>query len=400
MLRLIQGDVGSGKTTIALISCYLIMKNNFQAAFMCPTESLALQQYDEANKLFSKNYKVSLLIGSTNAKERQLILEEIKSGKINLIVGTHSLFQNDVHFKNLGLAIIDEQHKFGVNQRIKLLSKGESTHSLIMSATPIPRSLGLTQYGDLDISVINSMPSGRKGHQTRIIKPKDFNKFLNFIQTRIEMGEQAYIVVPAINESDNKNIKDLYMVWEKFKFFFPSKKIEFIHGKMKSSEKVQVFDKFKNKEINILIATSVIEVGINVVNATIMGIFNPERFGLSSLHQIRGRVGRGDRPGFCFLIIEENISKESLNRLKIIKNNNDGFKIAEEDLKIRGEGDLFGADQSGNFIQKKIANLISHKQIFAHVIEDFKSLRSEKKEEDFYYLHQQFESDQRILSTI
>ena len=260
----------------------------------------------------------------------------------------------------MAIAIIDEQHKFGVEQRLKLVSKTKGAHCLIMTATPIPRSLSLTQYGDLDISTIKVMPKGRKGHKTRIVTPDNFSNFLNFINTRLSMNEQVYIVVPAINESETQDFLHLTQVLEKFKAIFPEYKVCGLHGQLKSEEKSRAFKDFKNHEIDILIATSVIEVGINVPNATIMAILNPERFGLSSLHQLRGRVGRGSKPGFCFLVNDKKVSLESMNRLKVIEQNNDGFSIAEHDLKIRGEGDIFGKNQSGSITTKKLANIVIH----------------------------------------
>ncbi|EQC43349.1 ATP-dependent DNA helicase RecG [Bacteriovorax sp. Seq25_V] len=397
MMRLVQGDVGCGKTTVAVIAAALAISENYQAALMCPTEALALQHYSGLLKVLPSSIKIGLLLGSTSAKNKISVLGDLKSGVIDLVIGTHSLFQDGVEFKNLGLSIIDEQHKFGVEQRLKLVSKGSGSHCLIMSATPIPRSLSLTQYGDLDISIIKTMPSGRKGSQTRIVTPETFPKFLSFLKTRVEMGEQAYILVPAINESPDQNIRDLNNTFEKFKQFFPSFRIKELHGQMKADDKAQTFEQFGNHEIDILIATSVIEVGINVINSTIMAILNPERFGLSSLHQMRGRVGRGEKPGFCFLVTERSLSAESMHRLQVIENNTDGFNIAEEDLKIRGEGDLFGQEQSGVITQRKLANIIIDQDIFYHVIKDFKELESTSEVQD---MTNTLSSDEKILSTI
>ena len=361
MMRLVQGDVGCGKTSVAIVAGILSTLNNFQTALMCPTESLASQHFNEIEKYCnSLNIKCALLLGSTTSKEKKEIQRQLQNGEIQFVIGTHSLFQESISFKNLAMAIIDEQHKFGVEQRLKLVNKGVGCHCLIMTATPIPRSLSLTQFGDLDISTIKSMPGGRKGSKTRIVTNENFGNFLNFVKTRVSMHEQVYIVVPAITESPNQDISNLEDVKIRFREFFPSMKIEGMHGQMKSEDKMEIFNSFTSNKINILVATSVIEVGINILNATIMAILNPERFGLSSLHQLRGRVGRGSKPGFCFLVTENLISNDSLTRLKVIEDYSDGFHIAEEDLKIRGAGDIFGKEQSGSQNTKKIANIILH----------------------------------------
>lgn len=402
MMRLIQGDVGCGKTTIAMISAMMVVENGGQAALMCPTEALAIQHFNSCTELFDNNkYNVRLLLGSTLKNEKKQIQKELADGSIDFIIGTHSLIQETIKFKNLGLAIIDEQHKFGVDQRIRLTSKSSGTHCLIMSATPIPRSLSLTQYGDLDISTIKVMPSGRKGHKTKIVTQDSYQKFLNFIMTRLSLKEQVYVVVPAINESieSEQDFHNLVEVLEKFKKYFPDYVVAGLHGQMKSDEKAQTFSDFKKHKINILVSTSVIEVGIDVTNATVMAIINPERFGLSSLHQLRGRVGRGEKPGFCFLVNDKNISSSSMDRLKVIEENSDGFKIAEEDLKLRGEGDLFGTDQSGSQAQKRLANIILHADILYEAREDALSLITDK-DPDIEKLLQQFSLDERIFTTV
>lgn len=363
MMRMIQGDVGCGKTIIAFLNVAICTESGFQSALMCPTEALALQHFLSAEEFFQNtNVKFALLLGSTSTKDKKIIYQKLENGEINFIIGTHSLFQEAVKFKNLALAIIDEQHKFGVEQRISLINKGAGTHCLIMSATPIPRSLSLTRYGDLDISIIKSMPLGRKGHKTRIVRSETFAQYLSFIKTRLAMGEQIYVVVPAINESAEQEMHHLEEVLETYRKYFAEYKITGLHGQMKSEEKQKVFKQFKDHQCDILVSTSVIEVGINVPNATVMSILNPERFGLSSLHQLRGRVGRGDKPGFCFLVVEKELSPISMERLRVIENHTDGFIIAEEDLKMRGEGDLFGKEQSGS-AQRKFANLILHSDL-------------------------------------
>lgn len=402
MMRLVQGDVGCGKTTIAMIAAMIVIEKGAQVALMCPTEALATQHFLNCSELFDpKKYNVRLILGSTKASEKKKIQKELEDGIIHFIIGTHSLIQDTIQFKQLGLAIIDEQHKFGVDQRIRLTSKSGGTHCLIMSATPIPRSLSLTQYGDLDISTIKVMPAGRKGHKTRIVTKETFQQFLSFIMTRLSLHEQIYVVVAAINESveveqDFHNLNDIL---ERFKKYFPSHKIEGLHGQMKSDEKAQVFSAFKSHKVDILISTSVIEVGIDVINATVMAIMNPERFGLSSLHQLRGRVGRGEKPGFCFLVNDKSLSALGMERLRVIEANTDGFKIAEEDLKLRGEGDLFGTDQSGSQTQKRLANIILHADVLYEARADAINF-IQIKDPDILKLMEKFSQDDRIFTTV
>lgn len=394
-MRLIQGDVGCGKTTVAVASAFLILKTGGQVALMCPTETLALQHYREIEEILGAEFKVSLLVGSTKASVKKQINSELEDGDIDIVIGTHSLFQDSVRFKDLQLAIIDEQHKFGVEQRIKLMKKGENPHCMIMSATPIPRSLSLTKYGDLDISIIKTMPKGRKGQKTRIVTNQNLNNYLSFVKTRLEMKEQVYVVVPAIEESENEDIKNLEHTYALYQKYFPDFRITPLHGRMSPEEKEEAITKFKEHKIDILIATSVIEVGINIVNSTIMAILSPERFGLSSLHQMRGRVGRGDKPGFCFLVTDREISPESMQRLQVIEKYTDGFKIAEEDLKIRGEGDLFGQEQSGVVTQKRLANIVLNQDILYEAIEDIK-----RYPQEFDGVLNSIEVDEKVLTTI
>ncbi|MBH47966.1 MAG: hypothetical protein CME71_07315 [Halobacteriovorax sp.] len=358
MMRMVQGDVGCGKTTVAFCSGLKVIQAGHQVALMAPTESLAQQHFKnllELSKL--ANFTPALLLGGFSNSQKTSVLSGLKEGSINFVVGTHSLFQDSVEFKSLGLAIIDEQHKFGVNQRIKLVGKTEGAHCLLMSATPIPRSLSLTQYGDLEISIIKTLPGHRKGFKTKIITPDTYTKFLSFIKTRLSMGEQAYIVVPAIEESEGMDIANLNETLLRFKKYFPDHEIQGLHGQLKSDEKQAVLNDFTKGDIDLLVSTSVVEVGIDVENATVMAIINPERFGLSSLHQLRGRVGRGTKPGFCFLVCDKIPSVDSLERLRVIESTSDGFKIAEEDLRIRGEGDLFGTSQSGSGGFRRVANI-------------------------------------------
>lgn len=380
MMRIIQGDVGCGKTTVAILSSLVVLHNNYQVALMCPTEQLARQHFKSFCELFKNfNIRPSLLLGSTKTKDKKEIYEGLESGSIRMVIGTHSLIQKNLKFQNLALAIIDEQHKFGVEQRLNLVRKGNGTHCLIMTATPIPRTLQLAQFGDLDISSIKTIPSGRKGIKTRIIKTNNYPKYLSFIKTRISLGEQVYVVVPAIEESvlELKNVEQHEILYKKY---FPDLRIKSLHGQLKADEKQQIMDSFNDGKIDILISTSVIEVGINVINATVMSIYNPERFGLSSLHQLRGRVGRGNKSGFCFLVCDDKTSQDGVERLKIMEKTNDGFEIAEADLKIRGEGDLFGVNQSGAINNKRIANVFEHYQIFEQVMTDINQVRELPKQ--------------------
>lgn len=398
MMRMIQGDVGCGKTIVAYLAARIATENKFQVALMCPTEALANQHF-ESFKQLSDKLDIRLLLGSTKAKERKPLLADLKSGKVDILIGTHSLFQDTVEFNRLGLAIIDEQHKFGVEQRLRLVGKGEGTHSLIMTATPIPRTLSLAQYGDLDISSIRMMPAGRKGIKTRITEKLNYEKYVDFVKARLSQGEQAYFVFPAIDESETIDIQNVKESLKKYQASFKGFSVEMLHGQMKAEEKDKVVQDFRDKKVQILISTSVIEVGINVPNATVMSIYNPERFGLSSLHQLRGRVGRGDKPGYCFLVLDKNLPPEAMERLLVIEKNLDGFVIAEEDLKFRGEGDLFGVDQSGTVTTKKLANFLTHTAILEQVVRDVETLQTTRPE----LLEPHFErlaKDQKILDTI
>lgn len=376
MMRMVQGDVGCGKTSVALISAIIVMKNKAQVAFMCPTETLATQHFNTIKPLLQNEYKVELLIGSTKAKEKKLINQKLESGEIDLIIGTHALIQDTVQFSNLQFAIIDEQHKFGVEQRQKLYNKGQGVHTLIMTATPIPRTLQLAQYGDLDISTIRVMPGGRKGTKTRIVTNQTYEKYLSFIKTRLTLGEQVYIVVPAIEETEIQNIHTIENIISEYQKYFSEYSIAPLHGQLKSEEKAKTMKEFEENKIQILISTTVIEVGINVLNSTVISIYNPDRFGLSSLHQLRGRVGRGNKPGFCFLVAKDKISQESLSRIKIIERTNDGFEIAEADLKNRGEGNLFGQAQSGHGSDYQIASIFEHFSIFEKVSQDLERIKT------------------------
>lgn len=398
MMRMVQGDVGCGKTIVAYLASRVVNTQGFQVALMCPTEALA-QQHFESFRQLAPGSSIELLLGSTKAKEKKSILGRLKSGEIQILIGTHSLFQDSVVFQKLGLAIIDEQHKFGVEQRLKLVAKGEGAHSLIMTATPIPRTLSLAQYGDLDISSIKTMPAGRKGIKTRITEKVNYDKYLEFVKSRLLQREQAYFVFPAIEESESADIQNVKDSLKKYQALFRGFNVSMLHGQMKAEEKEKVVQDFRDQKIHILISTSVIEVGINIPNATIMSIYNPERFGLSSLHQLRGRVGRGEKPGFCFLVLDKELVPEAYQRLEVIEKNLDGFVIAEEDLKFRGEGDLFGVDQSGSVSTKKLANFLTHTAILEQVVRDVEALKSSRPE-ILDPIFEKLAKDQKILDTI
>ena len=363
MNRLLQGDVGSGKTIIAILAVALAIDNEVQVAVMAPTEILAEQHFMVFKKFMDKaQIPAALLIGNLNANDRQKILRGLKNGKIKVVIGTHALIQQDVEFKKLGLVIVDEQHRFGVLQRGDLVNKGQNPHFLAMTATPIPRTLSITYYGDMDLSIIDELPKDRIPVTTTVVQPERLDKVYNFVKEEIEAGRQCMIVYPLVEESEKS---DLAAAVETHKYLsdkvFPDLKVGLMHGRMKREEKDAVMTSFIKNEINILIATTVIEVGIDVPNTTVMIIEHAERFGLTQLHQLRGRVGRSDKKSYCILV-ERNITENSTQRLKIIESTNDGFKIADEDLKLRGPGVFFGIQQSG-FFKFKIADLLTDGKI-------------------------------------
>ena len=385
--RLIQGDVGSGKTVVAMVMLIYMAENGYQGALMAPTEILANQHYLGIKERLEKiGLRVELLTSSIKGKKKNEILEGIANGEIDIVIGTHSLIEDNVIFKKLGLIVIDEQHRFGVNQRNKLREKGFLGNLLVMSATPIPRSLALSIYGDLDLSIIDELPPGRTPIKTKwIASDEDLEKMYNFIYKKVNEGNQAYFVAPLIETSDKMALKSVDKVSEEIERKFSNKKIGIIHGKMKAKEKDDVMFKFKNKEYDILIATTVIEVGIDVPASTIMTIYNAERFGLSALHQLRGRVGRGSKQSYCFLI-SNSMTENSKQRLSIMEETEDGFRIAEEDLKLRNSGEIFGLRQSGFSDLKFIDIIYDVKTIKLVRDECIKYLKEHKGEIENVYL--------------
>lgn len=359
MNRLLQGDVGSGKTLVALMTMLIALDNHFQTCIMAPTEILATQHYATITELLNgMDIKIALLTGSTKKKDREIMLEQLKNGEMQIIIGTHALIEDTVQFKNLGYVIIDEQHRFGVEQRSKLWVKSEQPpHVLVMTATPIPRTLAMTLYGDLNVSVIDELPPGRKPVQTFHYYETKRNALMGFLRKQIEEGRQVYVVYPLIEESEKMDMRYLEEGYEYLKQMFPDFKISMVHGKMKSSEKDEQMQLFVSGKTQIMVATTVIEVGVNVPNASVMVIESAERFGLSQLHQLRGRVGRGADQSYCILLTGFKLSSESRKRMEIMTRTNDGFEISEADLQLRGPGDMEGTQQSGIPFDLKIADL-------------------------------------------
>ena len=351
MNRLVQGDVGSGKTILAVLLVLTAALNGKQGAIMAPTEVLARQHFEFVTELIIKNnlnLNVAILVGSLTAKEKRLAYEKIESGETDIVIGTHAVIQEKVHFKDLAVAVTDEQHRFGVRQREMISEKGNHPHIMVMSATPIPRTLAIIMYGDLDISVIDELPAGRKPIANCVVGTEYRPKAYNFIEKQVDSGRQVYIICPTVEYSEAVEGENVIEYSEKLnKILHPGIKVEYLHGRMKPSEKNEIMGRFARNEIQVLVSTTVVEVGVNVPNATVMMVENAERFGLAQLHQLRGRVGRGEHQSYC-IFIRGNKDQETAKRLEILNHSNDGFYIASEDLKLRGSGDLLGTRQSGD----------------------------------------------------
>ena len=365
MNRLLQGDVGSGKTLVALMSMLIALDNGYQACIMAPTEILAEQHLNTINNfLKGMDVRVELLTGIVKGKRRNTILENLAAGRVDILVGTHAVIEDTVRFARLGMVVVDEQHRFGVAQRAKLWSKSDNPpHVLVMTATPIPRTLAMTLYGDLDVSVIDELPPGRKPIQTQHVYDAQLPQLYESIRRQIRLGRQAYIVFPLIEESEHIDLKNLEDGYETLRQIFPEFKMSKVHGKIKPKEKEEEMQRFASGETQILVATTVIEVGVNVPNASVMVILDAQRFGLSQLHQLRGRVGRGADQSYCILVTTYQLSADTRKRIDIMCETNDGFRIAEADLKLRGPGDLEGTQQSGMAFDLKIADIARDGQL-------------------------------------
>lgn len=375
MNRLVQGDVGSGKTMVAAIAMYLAVKNGYQAALMAPTTILANQHYIELSQYFkSLNITVEIITSSTTKRQKEKIIERLKNNEIDILIGTHSIIEDNVEFYNLGLVVTDEQHRFGVKQRMKLSSKGNVVDTLVMTATPIPRSLAIILYGDLDLSIIDELPPGRKPVDTLVINDSYNERMYNFLRKQIDMGRQVYVVCPLVEENEELDLNSVEKLYEEYKKEFSGYTVDILHGKMKNKQKDEIMQSFKENKTNILISTTVIEVGISVPNATVMVIENADRFGLAALHQLRGRVGRGSAESFCILK-SNNKSPVARERLDIMRKSNDGFLIAKKDLELRGPGDFFGIRQSG-MPEFKLANLLADTKVLEKTQEAVKEIIS------------------------
>ena len=380
MNRLLQGDVGSGKTIVSIVAMYFNKLSGYQSALMAPTEILATQHYNNIKKLLGDKVNIALLIGSLSKKEKKAIYEKLENGEIDIVIGTHALIQEDVKYFNLGLVVTDEQHRFGVNQRANLKNKGLMPDVLYMSATPIPRTFALTIYGDMDISIIKEMPKGRMPIKTYVKNNTEITSVLEMMYKELQEGHQIYVIAPLIEDNENSDLTSVNELKDKMVLAFGSKyKIDVLHGKIANLLKDEIMDKFKINETNILISTTVVEVGVDVPNASMIVIFDANRFGLSTLHQLRGRVGRGSIESSCVLI-----SSQETERLNILEKTTDGFVIAEEDFKLRGSGDLFGTKQSGD-MNFKIANIREDYHILVEANKDAKEFLK-KNDEDLQEL--------------
>ena len=399
MNRLLQGDVGSGKTVVAMISAYKAVKSGYQAAIMAPTAILASQHLEGFKEILEQlGVKCELLISSITKKKKTEILEKLENGEIDILIGTHAILEENVVFKNLGLVVTDEQHRFGVKQRSTIASKAQNPDIIAMSATPIPRTLALILYGDLDISIIDELPPNRKKIETYAVRKNMEERVNAFIRKQIDEGRQAYIVCPLVEENEEMGLKSVIELAEKYKTkTFSQYRVEYLHGKMKAKEKDEIMQKFKDGEIQILIATTVIEVGVNVPNASIMVVENAERFGLAQLHQLRGRVGRGEYQSYCILKYEGN-GENTRQRMKVMCDTNDGFIISEKDLELRGSGDFFGTEQHG-LPEFKIANLFEDigilkkvQKLAIDIMDDDPLLEKEKNKKLNYLIKDKFGS--------
>lgn len=390
MNRLVQGDVGSGKTIIAILAMLNAVESGYQASLMAPTEILAYQHYQTINEYLKNsdiNINVAFLAGSTTKKSKNIILDKIKNKEIDILIGTHALIEKNVEFNNIGLAITDEQHRFGVRQRAMLSNKGKNPDVLVMTATPIPRTLALMIYGDLDISIIDEMPPNRQEIITRVLNKSKKENAYEFIINEIKAGRQAYIVAPLVEESEKLELDSATEIYESLKHeYFSDLELGLLHGKMSNNEKDEIMDRFYRGEINVLVSTTVIEVGVNVPNATVMLVLNAERFGLAQLHQLRGRVGRGKHQSYC-LLVNESRTTNSRDRMKVLSDTNNGFIIAEEDLKIRGPGDFFGTRQHG-IESYSLEQLIGD----VTVVQDVQMLTKKILEENPRLLGQEYDS--------
>ena len=378
MNRLLQGDVGSGKTIVSVIAMLASVTAGYQAAIMAPTEILAQQHFDKISKLLGPlKIRTAILTGSQTKKEHDFITQDIREGKTNVIVGTHALIQDSVDFKNLGLIVIDEQHRFGVNQRKAMREKGNNPDVLAMTATPIPRTLAITTYGDMDVSRIDQLPAGRKKIETYWIRSQKIEQMYHFVTKELAGGAQVYVVTPLISESEKMDLKNAELIYDKFTELFGQKyKIGLLHGQMPNDQKESIMQDFSTKKIDVLVSTTVIEVGVDVPNATVMVIYDANRFGLSQLHQLRGRVGRGDKQSYCILIADPK-NEAAVERMKILTSTNDGFVLAEQDLKMRGSGDMLGNRQSG-LPEFKVGNPINDINILEVAQEEAKRLYDDK----------------------
>ena len=384
MNRLVQGDVGSGKTIVALLALLCVVKSGYQGALMVPTEVLAKQHYESFSKELERfGIRIALLLGSTKTKEKKNIYEQLKNHEIDILIGTHALIQEKVEFAHLGLVVTDEQHRFGVKQRERLFRKGQQPHVLVMSATPIPRTLGLILYGDLDISVMKDMPANRLPIKNCVVDTSYRNTAYKFIQGEVEKGHQCYVICPMVEENEALELESVTEYSEMLNQILPKEiEVAYLHGKMSQEEKQDIMDQFSKNQIQVLVSTTVIEVGINVPNATVIMVENAERFGLAQLHQLRGRVGRGNQQSYC-IFIQGNQSKVATERLNVLKNSNDGFYIAEEDLKLRGPGDFFGIRQSG-LLHFQLGDIYNHAEILSWANETVQTLKQENTDINQY----------------